>query len=104
MFAAPGLLVVVLLIVLTTAAAGASEPDSPAPQPAPQPAPTPWPLPPPPPVGLHWNEDWPRFRPVEYVVTGVVGPAAIAEYIVLPAQRQPHWTGGVLFDDAIRSA
>jgi len=41
---------------------------------------------------------------VEYALTGVVGPAAIAEYVVLPAQRQPHWTGGILFDDAIRSA
>jgi membrane-associated phospholipid phosphatase len=41
---------------------------------------------------------------VEYVVTGVVGTGAIAEYIWLPGQRQPHWTGGVLFDDAVRNA
>jgi membrane-associated phospholipid phosphatase len=38
------------------------------------------------------------------VVTGVVGPAAIAEYIWLPGQAQPHWVGGVLFDDDVRNA
>ena len=64
----------------------------------------PQPQSPPPDKRLRWDEDRPRFRPVEYVVTGVVGPAAIAMYIWLPAQRQPHWVGGILFDDAVRNA
>jgi membrane-associated phospholipid phosphatase len=53
---------------------------------------------------LRWNDDWPRFRPLEYVVTGVVGPAAIAEHFWLPGQSQPHWVGGILFDEAVRNA
>jgi membrane-associated phospholipid phosphatase len=53
---------------------------------------------------LRWKDEWPRFRPVEYVVTGVLGPAALAEYFIVPAQSQPHWYGGVLFDDTVRDA
>lgn len=53
---------------------------------------------------LAWDESRPRFRPAEYVATGVVGIAAMAEYTWLPAQRQPHWVGGILFDDAVRNA
>lgn len=53
---------------------------------------------------LAWDERRPRFRPVEYVVTGIAGPIAIAEYLTVPPQRQPHWVGGILFDDAARDA
>jgi membrane-associated phospholipid phosphatase len=53
---------------------------------------------------LQWDEDHPRFRPIEYVVTGVVGPTAIAMYYMLPEQREPRFIGGVLFDDAVRNA
>jgi membrane-associated phospholipid phosphatase len=53
---------------------------------------------------LHWGGRWPRFRPVEYVLTGVVGAAATAEYWLVPAQATPHWTGGILFDDGVRGA
>jgi membrane-associated phospholipid phosphatase len=61
--------------------------------------------PPPPADGrLHWDEDVPRFRPIEYVITGIMGPAAIAMYTWLPPQPQPHWIGGILFDDALRNA
>ena len=81
-----------MLLMLTPVAASAADPVPPAPQPEP------------PAKELRWNEDWPRFRPVEYVVTGVVGPAAIVEYILLPGQRTPHWTGGNAFDDSIRNA
>lgn len=56
------------------------------------------------PERLQWNEDWPRFRPSEYVATGVVGAAAITMYFAVRAQAQPHWVGGILFDDAIRNA
>jgi membrane-associated phospholipid phosphatase len=51
-----------------------------------------------------WNETWPRFRPVEYVVTGVLGPTAIAMYYLVPPQQNPHWIGGILFDDDVRNA
>ncbi len=53
---------------------------------------------------LRWDSERPRFRPIEYVLTGIVGPLAIAEYFYLPAQQQAHWVGGVLFDDAVRDA
>jgi membrane-associated phospholipid phosphatase len=53
---------------------------------------------------LRWDENRPRFRPLEYVATTTVGLAAIAEYVWLPAQREPHWVGGILFDDAARDA
>jgi membrane-associated phospholipid phosphatase len=54
--------------------------------------------------GLRWDPSWPEFRPVEYVVTGVTGVTAIAMYMYLPPQREPHWIGGILFDDAVRDA
>lgn len=53
---------------------------------------------------LRWDDEWPRFRPAEYAVTGVLGPAALLEYTYLPGQKQPHWLGGVLFDDGVRNA
>jgi membrane-associated phospholipid phosphatase len=53
---------------------------------------------------LQWNPDWEKFRPLEYVLTGIAGPIAIYEYYAVPAQSQPHWRGGVLFDDAVRDA
>jgi membrane-associated phospholipid phosphatase len=56
------------------------------------------------PERLRWNEDWPRFRPAEYVATGVVGTGALAMYFLVRAQSHPHWVGGILFDDAVRNA
>jgi membrane-associated phospholipid phosphatase len=53
---------------------------------------------------LHWDDDLPRFRPVEYATTAAVGGAAIAMYYVLPAQREPRFVGGILFDDDMRNA
>lgn len=53
---------------------------------------------------LRWDEDVPRFRVSEYVATGILGAAGIAMYTWLPDQREPHWTGGILFDDAVRNA
>lgn len=53
---------------------------------------------------LRWGHARPRFRPVEYVATGVLGPLAIAEYFAVPPQTSAHWTGGILFDDALRDA
>jgi membrane-associated phospholipid phosphatase len=53
---------------------------------------------------LRWNDEWPRFRPVEFVLTGEVGPAAIAEYWLAPPQPYPHWTQTNPFDEGIRNA
>jgi membrane-associated phospholipid phosphatase len=53
---------------------------------------------------LRWDEERPRFRPVEYALTGVVGASAIAMYFLLPPQREPRFIGGVLFDDSVRNA
>lgn len=54
--------------------------------------------------GLRWNPEWPKFRPIEFVATGVLGPVAIAMYLYLPPQSQPHWIGGIVFDDGVRDA
>jgi membrane-associated phospholipid phosphatase len=53
---------------------------------------------------LRWNPEWPKFQPAEFVATGVLGSVAIAMYIAVPPQREPHWIGGILFDDAVRNA
>src|ERR1019366_1159637 len=55
-------LLTTMLLMLTPVAASAADPVPSEPQPDP------------PSKELRWNEDWPRFRPLEYVVTGVVGP------------------------------
>ncbi len=65
---------------------------APAPSQAPSPAP------------LVWDEERPRFRPLEYAATGVTGLAAIATYTWVSPQPHPHWIGGILFDDAVRGA
>jgi membrane-associated phospholipid phosphatase len=51
---------------------------------------------------LVWK--WPKFRPAEYVATGVVGAAAVSMFVFGHSRRSPHWTGGILFDDAVRDA
>ena len=53
---------------------------------------------------LVWNQDWPQFRPVEFVVTGIAGPVAIGMYYLVRPQQSPHWIGGILFDDDVRNA
>ena len=53
---------------------------------------------------LRWDETRPRFRPIEYVVTGVATPIAIAEYFAVSPASEPKWVGGILFDDAVRDA
>ncbi len=51
---------------------------------------------------LHWDERRQRFTLPEYIATGVLGPLAVAEYFVVKPTNPPRWTGGILFDDAIR--
>lgn len=51
-----------------------------------------------------WNEAWPKFRPSEYVLTGLAGSAALVLYFGVRDARTPRGTGGVLFDDYFRDA
>jgi len=53
---------------------------------------------------LRWDPAWAKFRPLEYVLTGVAGVASIGLYFYLKPPAQPRWTGGILFDDAARDA
>lgn len=51
---------------------------------------------------LAWNPAWPKFRPSEYVVTGVAGVASLGAFFLLSAPSKPRWTGGILLDDTLR--
>jgi membrane-associated phospholipid phosphatase len=53
---------------------------------------------------LHWRDEWPRFRPIEYVLTPIVGAASFAIFFFVDAPSEPHWNSGILFDDAVRGA
>ena len=53
---------------------------------------------------LAWNPAWPRFRPSEYVVTGLAGAASFGVYWGIRNADPPRWTGGILFDEAARNA
>jgi membrane-associated phospholipid phosphatase len=51
---------------------------------------------------LVWNEDWPRFRAAEYVVTGVLALGGLAlEYGTVQAD-EPRWVGPLPGDGPIR--
>lgn len=52
---------------------------------------------------LKWNEDWPRFRTVGYVLTGVSVASAIGVTLFIEYPDGPRWKGGILFDDAVRT-
>jgi membrane-associated phospholipid phosphatase len=51
-----------------------------------------------------WKDQWPTFRPLEYVATGAAAVAATWVFFEVPLQSEPHWVGGILFDDAVRDA
>jgi membrane-associated phospholipid phosphatase len=53
---------------------------------------------------LVWNPAWPRFRSIGYVFTGVAVAGSLAATFLVPYPKSPRWTGGILFDDAIRDA
>jgi membrane-associated phospholipid phosphatase len=55
------------------------------------------------PAEVDWNQDWPRFRPVEVAVTAVLA-AQIASVLFLYPEPKQNWHGGVLFDDDLRHA
>jgi len=52
---------------------------------------------------VEWNEDWPRFRTSEAVVTGLM-LLPIAGALFLYPHPDDNMHGGVLFDDAVRDA
>jgi membrane-associated phospholipid phosphatase len=52
---------------------------------------------------LEWNEDWPRFRTSEAIVTGLM-LLPIAGALFLYPNPDDNMHGGVLFDDAVRDA
>ena len=50
-----------------------------------------------------WDDGWPRFRPWEHALTaGLV--LNIAQAVLLYPPPKTNWEGGILFDDAVRSA
>jgi membrane-associated phospholipid phosphatase len=51
-----------------------------------------------------WDPRWPKFRPAEYVLTGVAGSAALVLYFGMHDAQTPRRTGGILFDDYFREA
>lgn len=51
---------------------------------------------------VRWRDEWTRFRPVEYAVTGAAIVGAGTLLLLSPANREPNWTGGILVDDAVR--
>jgi membrane-associated phospholipid phosphatase len=51
---------------------------------------------------LSWN--YPKFRPVEYVATAALGAGWFAVFFLAKGRSTPRWTGGILFDDAVRDA
>ena len=55
-------------------------------------------------AGFGWDPRWPKFRPAEYVLTGVAGSAALVLYFGVRDAQAPRLSGGVLFDDYFREA
>lgn len=55
------------------------------------------------PPRLRWNEDWPRFRDIGYVLISSSVASAIAVTIFIQYPDDPRWQGGILFDDAVRT-
>ena len=53
-------------------------------------------------ASLGWDPNWPKFRPAEYVLTGLAGSASLVLYFGMHDARSPRLTGGVLFDDYFR--
>ena len=58
----------------------------------------------PPKQRLAWNDAWPRFRPIGYVITSASVLSALAVTLFLEYPDEPRWNRGILFDDAVRHA
>ena len=48
-----------------------------------------------------WRNDWPQFRLSEGILTATAAVGVAAMLIAGPL-HEPHWQGGILFDDAVR--
>lgn len=55
------------------------------------------------PERVEWSPDWPRFRALEIVATGVFVGQALTAALLYPTPPI-RWRGGILFDDAVRDA
>lgn len=55
------------------------------------------------PAEVDWNQDWPRFRPVEVAVTAALTAQVVSVLFLYPEPKR-NWHGGLLFDDAVRDA
>jgi membrane-associated phospholipid phosphatase len=53
---------------------------------------------------LKWDEDWPRFRPIGYALTGASVLAALTVTLFVEYPEDPRWSGGILFDDDVRES
>jgi membrane-associated phospholipid phosphatase len=53
---------------------------------------------------VEWAPDWPRFRLAEGLGTIALGAATIALAIEADPPTHASWTGGILFDSAVRDA
>ena len=58
--------------------------------------------PPPKPSSL-WRDEWPQFRASEMITTIVAG-LGVGTIVLIGPSKNPRWTGGILFDDAVRNA
>jgi membrane-associated phospholipid phosphatase len=56
------------------------------------------------PQQLVWHSEWPRFRPLGYGLTALSVVGALSATFLVPYPNEPRWTGGILFDDALRNA
>jgi hypothetical protein len=55
------------------------------------------------PERVEWNPEWPRFRVLEGVATGLFVAQALTAVYLYPTPPI-RWRGGILFDDAVRDA
>jgi hypothetical protein len=53
---------------------------------------------------IRWDERWERFRPIEYGMLTTIFVELLLVETQLAPPREARWRGGVLFDDALRSA
>jgi membrane-associated phospholipid phosphatase len=53
---------------------------------------------------VQWHSAWPRVGTFGYVLTGVAIAGAVAVTVVPGYPSESHWSGGILFDDAVRGA
>ncbi len=54
------------------------------------------------PPRVAWREEWPQFRLIEGVGTGVLGAGVAGIEFGLGHPEEANWRGGILLDDAVR--